>query len=397
MNNGTLIAIGIAAAVGTIFGVALAIPSIIDQAPEAGEIAEGDTTETGCSIESISSFRGVNFAVPILVAKHDTIQNFNAPIYYVSKSLKILHDNGFNLIRVPYHWEAFESYPDNFLNGIENIASEADRYDICVIFDFHQYRTSSYFGSGQSGFPWFLLQNYAKDDPMSQKSFWADFYDDEIIVDGKSAWDWHVDFITQIIERVDKYDSVLGYEIINEPHAYDNSQFDKIGKYHKYIAQNIRKQTEKYIFFDEPIPAKKWGGAVILRTSQYLIPIAPSGVSNTVFAPHIYKVPAPNTWASNQIAKYKTLSNIWGGLPVFIGEFAAGNEEDMNAFIDTFEQSEFGYAYWIWKPKTIKDDTDLNKTHLINNDLEPTIYLQYLSNSVSKYHGESNIPESPNE
>ena len=55
-------------------------------------------------IPSINELKGVNFNDPILTARGDGWM-FNVPTDYVTKSLTMLRDYGFNHIRVPYYWE----------------------------------------------------------------------------------------------------------------------------------------------------------------------------------------------------------------------------------------------------------------------------------------------------
>ena len=334
-----------------------------------------------CSPLPISSLIGVNFWDPVLMTK-ESGKTFKTPTNYVTESIGTIHDYGFNVIRVPYYWEAYVYDPKAFLAETEFIARTAMENKICVIFDFHQYRTGSFWKLQPpgAGFPSFILQNYPtlEDYVFTAEPFWNDFLNNAIVVDQKKVWNLQAKFMSTIIERVDNYKNVLGYEILNEPNLFHASQYKKLGAYHTFMANKLRNYTDKMIFFDREITPG-------FERKPNLEPlIAPSGVQNIVYAPHLYLPPHPDTLGAVQVKNFKNWSEGWGNIPVLIGEFAASSQTDTDIFVSTFKESGFGWTYWTWKPMP-SPPSKLGKQLYASPDMEPTIYLVYVLNAIEEF------------
>lgn len=316
---------------------------------------------------------GVNFSDRILTAKQNQNQNYGSVTdTNLQRSLQLIKAYGFNVIRVNYYWEAYEVDPVRFLDEAELVASAASKNDLYVIYTFSQWYTSSYFEKKASGFPYFLLTKYVQDGgELESKNFWDDLYDNAINYNGSTAWDLQADFMSKVINRVDKYDNVIGYELLNEPHIYDNSQFEKLGKYHTYIAEKLRKITEKAILFDRATITYA-GSTITERLYEFERLLAPSGITNIVFAPHLYSAPQQGSWAEKTVGKFESLAQEWGNIPVFMGEWAADTKDDMRAFLGTFKEKKFGWTYFSW------NSSSEDPKRLIDQNFKPTAYLVYL-------------------
>ena len=325
----------------------------------------------------VSELAGVNYSNPVLSRTEAGTVQRNAPS--VDESLSHIRQYDFNLVRVPFYWEAFDIDAKAVLAEMELIASRAQQLEIYVIFDFHQYGTSSYFYNNPyyGGFPWSALQEYTFDGgPRAEKKFWNDFYNNDITVDGISLWELQARVFNKIIKRVDNYKSVLGYELLNEPPIYDNSQYEKLGSYHTFMAQKIRSYgSEKFILFNRAYPA--WDSSLV--DWRYYEKIAPKGVENVIFAPHRY-----SKLYDGIFLNYQKLSKVWGGVPVILGEWAQGSQEDTTRFVAELKKYGFGWTYWSWKPGSSHDPQ-----RLINSNYEPTVYLSYLSNAYNQFYNTS--------
>jgi aryl-phospho-beta-D-glucosidase BglC (GH1 family) len=96
----------------------------------------------------------------------------------------------------------------------------------------------------------------------AEQAFWSDYYNNSITINGIKSWQSQAEMFRSIINRVDKYNSVLGYEIANEPPIYDNSQYEKLGAAHSFIADKIRSYgSGKFIIFDRAYPV--WDSSYI--------------------------------------------------------------------------------------------------------------------------------------
>ena len=75
------------------------------------------------------------------------------PATYFDESFKLLKEAGLNHARFLFYWEAYEKNPQAFMNEIEQVANVADKYGIKVIYDNHQWHTSSWLEKRGTGFP----------------------------------------------------------------------------------------------------------------------------------------------------------------------------------------------------------------------------------------------------
>ncbi|MGH9992352.1 MAG: cellulase family glycosylhydrolase [Nitrososphaera sp.] len=147
------------------------------------------------------------------------------------------------------------------------------------------------------------------------------------------------EFSTKIIEKVDKYNSVAGYEIMNDPQLFNVSQYDSLGNYHTYVAGKIRDMTDKKIIFDRETARG------FPRVADLEYNIVPQGVSGLVYGPHLYAVPSAGSPGEQQIKRFGEWSKEWD-VEVMIGEWSADSQEEMNAFVTAFRDA--GFAWTIW-------------------------------------------------
>src|SRR3546814_4342570 len=65
-----------------------------------------------------------------------------------------------NHARYVYYWESFVKNPVAFINELKFAATLADKYGLKIIYDNHQFHTSSWLNPQRgTGFPHFLFQN----------------------------------------------------------------------------------------------------------------------------------------------------------------------------------------------------------------------------------------------
>jgi aryl-phospho-beta-D-glucosidase BglC (GH1 family) len=169
----------------------------------------------------MSKLRGAVFMDPILGTRENG-GTVRMPLNYVKDSMKYMQLNGMNLARVPFYWESYVHDPVAFMNELELIAQAADANNMCVIFDNHHWYTTSYWNleilgnSDGRGFPSFVVKDFANknnDYEDTAGPFWAAFLANKISVNGKGVWEVQAEFFTKVIQRVDNYKSVTGYEI----------------------------------------------------------------------------------------------------------------------------------------------------------------------------------------
>jgi hypothetical protein len=295
--------------------------------------------------------------------------------------MKYIKQNGMNFVRVPYYWEAYVHDPADFLREMELIAQAAQDNELCVVFaNFHWYTTSYWKlevigNSDGRGFPSFVVKNFQpknNDYDATAAPFWNAFLNNNIVIDGQQVWDVQSDFFAKIINQVDHYDSVAGYEILNEPHLFDPSQYDKLGNYHTYMAEQIRELTDKKIVFDRETAR----GFPREPNSEYKI--VPRGVTDLVYSPHLYAVPTSGSQAEKQLSNFDQWSEEWN-VEILIGEWAAETQEETNTFLAAMKEKEFGWSYYAWKPTS---DRGEGGELYQSDDIAPTIYLEFLARAL---------------
>ncbi len=336
----------------------------------------------GCSDIPMRQLRGAVYMDPVLGTRENG-GSIGADWNTHAENMKFMKSYGMNLIRVPMYWEAYVHDPTAFLNEIELIAKTADGYDMCVIFDNHHWYTTSYWNlevwgnSDGRGFPSFVVKNFPvrnNDYESTAGPFWNAFLSNSIWVNGRSAWDLQAEFFAKVISRADKYDSVAGYEILNEPHLFDPSQYEKLGNYHTYMAKKIRDLTDKKIFFDRETAR----GFQREPSSEYKI--VPRGVSGLVYGPHLYSVPTPGSQGEKQLANIYQWSKDWG-MEILMGEWSADTQSDTDTYVRAFKENGFGWTYYAWKPTQSRGG---GSTLYDSSSTDPTQALKQLAASIEK-------------
>ena len=118
------------------------------------------------------------------------------PANYFDESFKLISEAGLNHVRFLFYWEAYEKNPELFMKELDAVANAADKYGIKVIYDNHQWHTSSWLEKRGTGFPVSLFENnslYPKDGggnvEKPAKTWWSNFWDRSIKdVQGNDAW-----------------------------------------------------------------------------------------------------------------------------------------------------------------------------------------------------------------
>jgi hypothetical protein len=340
--------------------------------------------DSDCGEKSMSRLRGAVFMDPVLGTRENG-GAVNAPADYVDESMKYIRYHGMNFVRVPYYWEAYVHDPDDFLDRLELIARAAEANNICVVFaNFHWY-TSSYWdieivgNSDGRGFPSFVVKNFPvrnSNYDSTAAPFWNAFLSNDIQINGRGIWDVQGDFLAKVVTRTDSYGSVAGYEILNEPHLFDSSQYDKLGNYHTYMAKKIRAITDKKIFFDREVTR----GIPREPSSEYKI--VPRGVSGLVYEPHLYTAPYPGSQGEKQLDNFYEWSKEWG-IEVMVGEWGADTQTETDIFISEMKERGFGWTYYAWKSSV---DRGEGNTLYDSSITDPTLALRQLASSISRIY-----------
>ena len=362
----------------TLLGVSLSLVLAASVVSMSSSSAAGFTGD--CSDIAVKNFKGAVFTDKILGKKEHATKG-SVMTEYVTDSLSYIKTHGLNTIRVPFYWEAYVNNPTAFMAELELIAKTAQSKGMCVIFSNFHYYTSSYWGldvagkSGGRGFPSFVVNDFPKrnnDYEDTAGPFWNAFLSNTITINGKKVWAVQFEFYSKVINKVKSYNSVAGFEILNEPHLFKKEQYTLLGNYHTYIAQKIRTITDKKIFFDRETTR----GIPREPTLEYKI--VPDGVSKLVYAPQLYAVPTSGSVGLKQINNFKTWSEEWG-TELLIVEWAGDTKSEDVTFLKQFKEKGFGWTYYAWK----KTGSGLGGVLFDSDSTSPTQDLMDLKGAMS--------------
>ena len=361
---------------------------------------------------------GVNMKGMYTSLNYERFPSITIPTDYYDQSFKLIKNIGMNHIRYVLYWEAYENNPSLFLQELEDVANIADKWGLKIIYDNHQYHTSSWLDEKRgTGFPSFLFDKslYPIDSGITTSSnstelWWTNWWNRNIIdqnnkIDG---WNLQANFLKTIVKLLDNYNSTYGYEILNEPQIFSQDQWSKIGKYYKYMTNELRKQTNKTIVLDMTIPIKFQDPAINL-TSENMAKIIPQD-SNSIFKISLYGIPKDNNYQEKKLELLLNVSKI-AKIPIYVGEWnhvdrekkatIANNttddtskinasksdlsQEESDFFVNKFNSLKvYGWAFWNWNYV----NTPPQNFNLINvtksGDILTTKYLYMLKNSVNK-------------
>ena len=337
--------------------------------------------DTNNNTNTIVPYIGVNMrGYNTTVSQARGEYSISLPDNYFETSFKKLSDAGMNHVRYRFYWESYERDPLSFINEIKSVAKAADKYDIKVLYDNHQYDTSSWLNPKRgTGFPFLLFEGNnstypygsgGDTDSSSAKSWWTNWWNRSIKAnDGSDGWVLQARFLQEVVKAVDKHTSTLGYEILNQPQIHNIDQWTKVSKYNSFMTNALRQHTEKTISYDMNIPLS-------LRSPIEVSPVnlakmAPSNKTNVIFKISVYGIPAHDSYQADRLNLLINASRL-AGVPLYIGEWNSVsrgsitnssteaipfgmlvqlglNQTEADAIVKRFkEMGVWGMAYWNW-------------------------------------------------
>jgi hypothetical protein len=339
---------------------------------------------------------------------------YDLPANYFENSFKILSEAGMNHVRFVLYWESYVKDPASFINELSTVANAADKWGIKVIYDNHQFHTSSWLNPQRgTGFPSFLFENnpiYPSGGgggtkfPAAQL-WWTDWWNRSVKdVNGRDGWTLMTEFLKKIVTTVDSHQSTLGYEILSEPQVHNVDQWEKIGNFNTLITNELRTLTQKTIAYSMNIPVDLKGP--IGLNPDNLAKMAPANKTNVVFKVSLYGLPSPNSYQGERLNIFVQAGKL-AGVPLYIGEWnnvvrqssineqgeivteinpdlSNINQTEANLIVKTFKDAGvWGMAYWQWNI----DTHQIANYNLIATDstgaIQTTNYFDIVKNAYS--------------
>lgn len=297
------------------------------------------------------------------------------PQDYIEDSFQIFSKNNIFMLRIPYSWESWEYNKSNFYEDLEKISKVADAYNISCIYDNHQWECSSWLGCG-IGMPNSLLStNYQKNTGSRPnrnviKDFWKKWWNRKVINrDNVDGWEAQISFIKEIVAYLNNKKSTCGFEILNEPQVYHILDYNKIGHYHNFAMQELRKCTDKLLFFNAAVSHIPFDNPIL--QSQ----VAPTTKGDTLYDVHIYPP------SSYNMRFFRLVCSLLQNVQIYIGEFNSGYKYGANLsknklikYLKMFHKSKiFGGALWRWYYTQDSNIPAFNLTKIGNGKISPNV------------------------
>jgi hypothetical protein len=335
-----------------------------------------------------------------------------APSDYYEESFKLIHDAGLNHVRYLLYWESYVRNPSLFLQELETVADTADRWGIKVLYDNHQWHTSSWLESRATGFPSFLFESNPALEPdsggntndESARIWWTDWWNRAVKnANGNDGWILLAGFLTNLVNALDSHPSTIGYEILSEPQIHSDDQWEKVGQFNTFMVNELRKVTQKTIAFSQQVPASI-NAQNIDVTPENQAKMAPVDKNNVVFKISLYGV-STDSFQKARLDGLVEAAQLMG-VPIYVGEWnnvvrereggvfrispeaSDLTQQDINTFLEDFRRvGVWGWAFWQWNFK----DHNVPNFNLIQltegGDITTTVYYQRLKDGVSAFYG----------
>jgi hypothetical protein len=360
----------------------------------------------------LPTFMGVTMRGSHTSEKETQVSDTIAPSNYYDESFRLIHDAGMNHVRYLFYWESYVKNPSQFMEELTMVAETADKWGLKVLYDNHQWHTSSWLESRATGFPSFLFEGNPElemdsggnTNDEAARIWWTDWWDRSVKdTGGNDGWSLLSEFLTNLANAVDSHPSTLGYEILSEPQIHSDDQWEKVGQFNTFMVNELRKVTQKTIAFSQQVPASI-NAPDIDVVPENQAKMVPANKNNVVFKISLYGISTDSFQEArlDGLVESAQLANV----PIYVGEWnnvvrereggvfrispeeSDLSQEETNLFLQDFKRiGVWGWAFWQWNYK----DHDVPNFNLIlvseDGTIQPTEYYERLKTAISAVYG----------
>jgi len=232
--------------------------------------------------------------------------------YVTQQDIHLLHQVGFNTIRIPLHYKYFESDNSEGFRLLDRVIQWSQAEGLYVILDMHAApggQTGANIDDSY-GYPWLY------DSPQEQAHLVA-------------IWQ-------RIARRYKDNPTVLGYDVLNEPIPHYPSLAPlnaKLERLYKKLTASIRQVDTHHILF---LGGAQWDG----NFSVFHQPFD----NNTAYTFHKY-------WSKTDVSiiqQYLDFRDRYN-VPLWMGESGENTDEWIAQFVALLNKNDIGWTFWPYK------------------------------------------------
>jgi hypothetical protein len=233
--------------------------------------------------------------------------------YITSDDVQLIHQAGFNSIRVPIHYKLFAGDNTEGFRLLDRLVQWSKAENIYLVLDMHA-APGGQTGTNiddSNGYPWLFTDASAQQQLLDTWQRIAHHYRNE--------------------------PTILGYDLLNEPIPnYPrllplNPLLEPL---YKRVSAVIRKEDKHHILI--------LGGA---QWDNNFDVFGPPFDPNIVYEWHRYRVATPDQTVVQRYVDFRQKYHV----PIWLGESGENNDDWIAAFRTTLESNDIGWAFWPYK------------------------------------------------